>query len=246
MLLCFTLAPAPAASQGPPGDTLSQVETLAAEARAAYSAGQFEAAIGYYMRAYRLEPAGALLYNIAYVYDKKLNEPELAVAYYRRYVQSSDAEPDVVERAIQRIRVLKRRANVGVVDPDTKPNPNPRPDPRPGPSGGLSGQAIAGWVTVGVGVVGVVGAGTLSLLAKDDFEAELAAQQPDLARADDLRSTGRGQALVADILWGVGGVAVAAGLVVALTADESDTRGSVNVGIGPVGDGAMITIGGSL
>lgn len=250
--ICLVLSLAlPAAAQTPP-DSLDQVEELAQQARQAYKAGRFESAIGFYLRAYRLEPAGALLYNIAYVYDRKLGERDLAVEYYRRYVQASDAEPDVVERAMVRVRELKKRTTrIRVVDDGKDPLPT---DGRPGDGngvgvkkggGGLSGQALGGWVTFGVGAGALVGWGTMSGLAfKSSRDQEV---ETDLDRRHSLQDTGETQALVADILLGVGLACTVTGLVLALTASSYDSAsGQVHLGGAPIRGGALFTIGGTL
>ncbi len=237
----------------PPDRNLQQVEQLANEARAAFKERRFEAAIGYYMRAYRLEPAGALLYNIAYVYDRKLGEAELAVTYYRRYIQAIDAEPDVVERAIARVSALKQRPKVPFVDSSRPRAPrNAQPAPRPNvstdPNAGMSGQEITGWVTLGLGVAALGGATVVSVMAKNTHDGFKASG--DLVERDALRDTGKSEALTADILWGVGGAAVVTGLIVALTADK---RGSTSAAAprwrvgAAVGDGgAVLLFGGTL
>lgn len=231
--LCAVGAPARAQ---PGGNTVEQVEQLAAAARAAYGSGQFEAAIGYYLRAYRLDPAGALLYNIAYVYDKKLNETGLAIAYYRRYVQATDAEPDVVERAIERIGQLKRRPDIGPVNRPTRPNP---PDPVRQSGGGMSGQGIGGIVMTGLGVLSLAGGATFAALASGDDTA--ITEATSLVTAGKHREAGQDRALIADVMFGVGGAAVVTGIILLAT----DT-GPVRVGTAPISGGALFTLGGSL
>ncbi len=242
----------PAFAQSQPPGALQEVEQLAAQARAAYKRGRFEAAIGYYMRAYHIEPAGALLYNIAYVYDRKLNEAELAITYYRRYIQATDAEPDVVERAIARVSALKQRAKVPFVDSSRPRAPRstrraPRPDISTDPNAPMSGREAAGWVALSLGIASLAGAGVMSGIASGthaDFERSTGS----LTQRDDLRSTGEDQALAADILWGVGGAAAATGIILLLTADSAPDAASTDWRIRavPTAGGAMVFLGGTL
>jgi hypothetical protein len=59
-----------------------------------------------YLRAYDASAAAAILLNVATIYDRKLHERELATEYYRRYLRSPDAEPDLVVRATGRLTAL--------------------------------------------------------------------------------------------------------------------------------------------
>lgn len=253
-VLAALFATGVATAQQPPGsdDTLEQVEQFAARARSAYQGGRYEEAIGYYLRAYRLEPAGALLYNIAYIFDRKLGEAESAMDYYRRYVRASDAEPDVVERALARIAEIKEQGR-STPRPIDEPDPTPDPDPsntivRPQPSPPMSGHELAGWVTLSVGVAGIVGATTMSIVAQQtssDFDTET-----QLSSLPGLRDRGESQALTADILWGVGGAAVVTGVVLLLTKPAPSAGGSasadVRVGASFDSHGGMLLIGGSM
>jgi tetratricopeptide (TPR) repeat protein len=239
-MAALVITPSSAYASVPPNDPVSEVEELAAEARGAYGEGRFDAAIGFYLRAYRLEPAAALLYNIAYVYDKKLSEPALAVAYYRRYVQAPDAEPDVVERAIQRIGELKKRPAVPL-NPATSSQPTtPTFLVRPGQVR-TGGQVVGGWVTFGVGVLGLAGAATMSVLASDTLDK--LETETELQRAHSLRDTGKSRALAADVMWGAGGAAVVIGLVLVITADD-DRQSASTPGTGLQLSGALVEGGG--
>ena len=242
LLLCPTANAQPQIED----DTLDQVEKLAASARQAYKEKRYDAAIAYYLRAYKLEPAGALLYNIAFIYDKKLSERDLAMEFYRRYIRAVDAEADVVERAINRLAELKtvtKKRPVIVDDPGPDPN-------RPVVTrGAMHPREIAGWSVLGGGALLLAGAATLSALAARSEGQALDTSNPNLSDRQADRDTGKQQAIAADVMWGVGGAALIAGLVLALTAPDSADSAGVDIQLGAaplIGGGGLVLLGGSL
>ena len=248
LISTWAATPIRAAPPDDPPSTAKDVEALAAEARKLFQDEHYEEAISAYLRAYRLAPAGALLYNIAFIYDKKLGERELAMDFYRRYIGSSDADPDVVQRANTRIGELKleKEPKTGTINRplDTKDtgapgNLNP-PRVEPPPPAPSSPQRLWGWVTLGVGSAVLAtgaGLGVAAKFAHDDFSSST-----NLSEKQDLQSRGKTFALAGDILMGTGVAAIAAGLVLALTAPSSP----VGVGAAPVEGGAIVLFGGSL
>lgn len=94
-----------------PDSVADRVEALAQEASELVRSGEFHGGIARYEEAYRIEPAAALLYNIAFVYDRKLDDPRSARVYYERYLLAPDAEPDGSARARDRLVDLKRVAD---------------------------------------------------------------------------------------------------------------------------------------
>jgi len=155
----------------------ARAERLTDEAYAAQAEGKHAEAIGMYLQAYELSNAGAILYNIAAIYDRKLHERGLAIDFYRRYLQAPDATPEFVEKANARLAALKREADeeeakaaaaqppppapapasapVAVAEPSVTP---PAAETAPPPPSGPSSE----WRTAGivVGLVGVAGLGT--------------------------------------------------------------------------------------
>lgn len=184
----------------------SDVEQLAAEAETQYKQGKYEEAIATYLKAYQISSVSALLYNIAYIYDHKLHEVDLALDFYRRFVKSQDADPEMVARATQRINELKTRKESLEDKPTTPREPSVTKKRK-----GIAPIRIAGWATLGGGVV-LLGTGLVfGIIAKktqEDFESE-----GNLSKKLDLRDTGKKQALAADILMSVGSAAVVGGIV---------------------------------
>ncbi len=234
-----------------------RVELLAEEAARLYEEKKYEQAVSRYLEAYKLTPTAAILYNVAYIYDKKVKDPAVAMQFYRRYVAAPDADPKVVERATTRLRELK---DLLLKDRVTVPTPTPKPTPAkptPGPVGppakayaddpGLS-RSTWGWIVAGSGAAVAGGGGILGLVASGTQE-EFASSR-DAATKEDLRSKGQTQALLADVMMGVGVAAVLTGVVLVLTdsSPEEISAGGVRIGISPgLSPGApALVIGGRL
>ncbi len=248
-LLLGALAVGPAAAQGTGGaDAAAEdpIEQLADRGLRLFQAGDFKGAVKAYREAYQFEPVGALLYNIAFIYDKKLEDYQLALDYYRRFVNAPDADQSTRISAYERIIEIRDLLEEGVDEggetgsqgggTTTTPPPPPPPPPE-------SNQALVGWIVAGTGAgVAIVG-GVFGLLASQthaDFEEANAADRPDL------RETGESQALIADIGMGVGAAAIITGLVLVFTApDAPETTEATGVHIGPSATGFGLSIGGA-
>src|SRR5579864_3196237 len=81
----WQLSVVPALAAGPSRGP--SAEDLADLAYKMQEEGQYAEAIGTYTRAYEISGAGAILFNIATIYDRKLHERRLAMEYFRRYLQ---------------------------------------------------------------------------------------------------------------------------------------------------------------
>jgi hypothetical protein len=100
---------APMARAAPPSaEDVASAERLANEAYDQQAAGKFAEAIASYLKAYEISKTGIILLNVATLYDRKLHERSLASEYYRRYVLATDADPDHVKRATERLVALQR------------------------------------------------------------------------------------------------------------------------------------------
>ncbi|MCA9538437.1 MAG: hypothetical protein KC620_06085 [Myxococcales bacterium] len=233
--------------QAQTGETVAQVEELAREARTLYEAGDFGRAVSVYLEAYKLQPTAAVLYNVAVIYDRKLNETDLAADFYRRYIRSPDADPEAVLRATKRLQELKadqeaRRA----ADMATLGNNNDGADPMPNrvdtgirPTG-TSGQVVAGWSLIGLGAAGLATGGVFGYLARDaanEFEGTIV-----LEDKKDLRDTAKSRALIADIAFGVGAAAAVTGVVLLLLDDGGAEASALR--FGPTPGGAQVGLGG--
>ncbi len=233
------LLPAMASGQGEKSQ-LSQVEALAGQAQVHYKAGRFDKAVALYLEAWRLAPAAAVLYNIAHIYDRKLGERSLAIDFYRRYISATDADPEAVQRATKRVQELKveeEKARIAMPPPDSGGGAN-RPRARARRSG-TSGREMGGWVAVGAGGLLVVTGSVFGILASD--KADRFADTDEVDR-QSLRESGQTQALIADVMLGVGVAAAATGVVLLMLPDSDASA----LRVAPIEGGAMLGFGGAL
>ena len=235
-LICYiliVLAGAPSYAQGPsePDDVVIQVEALARRASAAYKRGEYESAIRLYLRAYALRETAAILYNVAVVYDRKLNDVARAQRFYRRYISSDDTDRRLSLKAEARLDLFAERENTaqrqlnlnGRQDGLSKSglrggmHPEPLNDSRKAPvfllwSGG--GLLVAGGVYWGLA----------------HYESKRFSRSRELADKKRLRESAETNALVGDVVGGVGGVAMITGLIWYLaTAPEDAPMESLTV-----------------
>ena len=144
-------------------------QQLADRAYELHAAGDYAAAIAMYLRAYEASTSAVTLLNVATIYDRKLHEGQLASDYYRRYLRAPDAEPDLVQKATERLTALKQ----GQESASTRAPASPNAVDLAAPSRGRSERTVG----IAVGATGLAGVGAslvLALLAKsknDDANA---------------------------------------------------------------------------
>ncbi len=166
-LLLVELAPcAPARADGH-DPNVQAVESLTNQAYELTAQNKYSEAIGAYMKAYELSHAGAILFNIATIYDRKLHERSLAMEYFRRYLQATDAVPDFARKAAERLSELKTeeaaeataRSSVQVAPPPATSTAGTTPPPASPPT---ADTAVSPLKPVGIvlGAVGLAGIGT--------------------------------------------------------------------------------------
>ena len=226
----------PAGPEAPPTDPTARAEWLSNQAEVAFSEKRFADAIRLYLDAWEAAPAASILYNVAFIYDKRLDDAELAIDYYERAAASPDADDDLKTKARARVAALRNQK-----PPVDKP-PIDKPPPAEGPSAGP-------WILTATGGALVLGGAVMGFIAsstQSDFES---ASDADEKRT--LQSQGRTEALVADILMGTGALAIGVGVVWMLI----DTGPSGEGRVDPVGTwveprfvpgGAALVLGGSL
>ncbi len=239
-MLLSALVTGPAVAQT--GGDADPVEALAAQGLECFQKRDFNCAVDKYREAYRIEPVAALLYNIAFIYDKKLEQLQLARDYYFRYVKAPDPDPDTKLAALERIveidQILKDRT------PDPKDDPDPPPPPPPPPPDDT--QLYAGWATLGAGVlIGGVG-GVFGLLASQAADTQSSTTDP--GEWNDIRDSAPTQAVIGDIGMIVGGAAIVTGLVLVLTHDDGTqpaTEAGASLQVAPSASGFGLSIGGA-
>jgi tetratricopeptide (TPR) repeat protein len=137
--IALSLASAPSRAAPPK----SEVEQLASEAYAQQAAGKYPEAIATYMKAYELSHAGAILFNIAMIYDRRLDEHALAIEFFRRYLQAPDAEAEFVKVATERVSALKHEADEESARRKAPPPPEPPTTAPEAPAAPSSAQDAA-------------------------------------------------------------------------------------------------------
>ncbi len=244
-MLVSALVVGPAAAQTGDADP---VEALAAQGLECFQARDFNCAIDKYKQAYAIEPVAALLYNIAFIYDKQLDDTldniKLARDYYFRYAKAPDPDPETKIAALERIIELEAeiRKREGDIKKPEKPIEPPKPELVPPPKT----QLYAGWATLGTGVVLAGVGGVFGVLAGQSATNawEEASTLEDQNAARDAAKT---QALIADLGMAVGGAAVVTGLILVLTYDDTPIPKTevTGVRVGPSTHGVGLSIGGA-
>jgi tetratricopeptide (TPR) repeat protein len=114
-----------------------------------FRAGELDAALACFERAYSLDPNPTLIYNIARSHEGKGALPEAVEAYERYLVERPDADDrGAVEKKLQVLRAQIEAAE------------RPPPAPQPPPPAPPSDPAVIPWVVAGVGIAAVgVGVG---------------------------------------------------------------------------------------
>jgi tetratricopeptide (TPR) repeat protein len=248
------LAATPEAAAAPPGRlAMERYERLTEEGQVAFQAGRFEDAIKLYLLAYDAVPDPSILYNIGFIYERKLDDPELAIGYYERVATAIDSPPELIAKAENRLGIarelaaekIRRTPNPRVGDPPGGDNP-PSGDPSSNGKGSVKAAPI---IVTALGGAAFLGGAIFGSLAVETQVRYAQAREDGLAeRARALRDTGRSQALIGDALMIGGGITAAAGLIWFLVDgyDDAPAPASVRLYTTPIRDGAFVMIGGSL
>ena len=126
VLLAFAFGLAQLTIAGPARADEPTAVQLSDQAFARYEAGDFPGAVAFYMKAYALSVDPRVLFNVAQIYDRKVQDRDLALEYYRRYLKSTTTEVDLVRKATERVAELQRQMDerarpVAPVQPATPP-----------------------------------------------------------------------------------------------------------------------------
>jgi tetratricopeptide (TPR) repeat protein len=130
------------------GDRQRKAEAAAQRGFEAYGRGEFNEAVAAYTESYQVFPTAEALFNLANIYDKKLNDPKLAIEFYRRYNASYDANPDLIPRSTARIAELSAAKEKSNAPAATTPSAEP-------PKGSWSSTKTVAVVAMGAGVIGL-------------------------------------------------------------------------------------------
>jgi tetratricopeptide (TPR) repeat protein len=253
----LVLGPRPALASAPETSSpfKEQVDALNAQAVEKFQAKQYDEAAALFEQAYDLQPEPNYLFNIGRIYEESGNLAK-SVEYYERFVKEPGVPLEARERGLERLRVLRaiveETAPEPEPEPEVEPEPEPEPEPEkkpepkpePEPEKKPSKLRIAGYALLGTGGAVLIGGGVLGGLALG--RANALEGQHTFEERDDTATRGRGMALGADIMFGVGGALAAAGLVmvlVSLKRKPSETaRAAISPWAGPRGTGMTATV----
>ena len=217
--------------------TLDEAERLFFEGLAHYRADRFEEAAVAFQKAYTLTQHRDLLFNVARSRER-LGDKDGAVQWYRSYLGTTPADETAI---IHRINQLGGDPTPPVKTDPKGPVAAPVIDDKPATVS--EGGNPWPWVLVGTGAL-AAGAGIyFGLVALDDADAARAAQ--DRGKAEDFKASAESSALIADVAFGVGALAVGTAVVLWLQDDKPGTRSSVSVGAAPTANGWRVGLGGA-
>ncbi len=208
------------AAQGSSADT--DARAAFEEGRVAYDAGEYDAAVRAFRRAYLLSPRYRLLYNIAQA-ELRAGHDGLALEAFQGYLRQAPPDDERRGEVEERVRVLQgmgvRAATEEEVREAEEANREaearaPRRWASAAASGAGGGADPAPWIVLGVGGAAAVAGAVLMGVAAG--EAGRVTGAPDGARWEELEGAASGaEAMWAAglVLLGVGGAAMVAGLV---------------------------------
>lgn len=238
--LCFALVlvvvglapvlPVHAQSSGTPRE---RAVALFAESVTAYREGRFDDAATLLDEAYALQPEPVLLYNLARAREGA-GDDDAAAEAYRRYLATEGTDDADASAARARLAVLDRRieerraleARAAEREARAVPAPASPPPPRE--------VAIAPWIVAGGGALVILVGGVLGgLMLERSGAAQNAPIQTDAVAA---QSQAESFAIAADVLYGIGALAIGVGVVwgiVDLT--SSPASSTARLRFGPTG-----------
>jgi tetratricopeptide (TPR) repeat protein len=241
------------AEEAAPSADVSRAEDYAAQAFEAYSRKEYQEAVVLYLKALEASPSADILYNLAKIYDTKLQDRELAMKFYRRYIADPGAEPERVRAANARLAEL-RELEVAATDKPAQSAPavaaRPAEDRQekrlpPADEGGLTGMQVAGLATGLVGIGGVVVGTVFGLSAKSD--ADVAKQDCNgndctTQRGVDAAEDASTKATISTVSFIAGGALTALGTVLLISGSRSPERDTASVRLAPyAGPGSLGT-----
>lgn len=240
-------------------------ERRAAEAFQAFTKGDYAAAVAMYLEANQAVPSGAILYNVARIYDTKLGDRQQAISFYQRYLADPDARSDLVKVATERIQDLRRvELRVAEVADQAHATRGGGEPNRPGPPGAEPDSLRTGWRTwsrlrrrgVVLGTVGLAGVAVASAfglaaissasVAKDLCAGHACSSQRGV---DALDAAGR-DATVSTIGFGAAGAVLVTGAVMYLLGENQDpprqsSAGDIHLAAPPTGPGLSLLLSGT-
>ncbi|MBX3274489.1 MAG: tetratricopeptide repeat protein [Sandaracinaceae bacterium] len=236
----------PAAAQGGSADT--DARAAFEEGRAAYDAGEFEAAVRGFRRAYLLSPRFALLYNIAQA-ELRAGNDALALEAFEGFLRQAPPDDERRGEVEERVRVLRGMGVRAASSPEVRAEePAPAMPEARVEAARARAEAIAAarsdgggadpapWIVLGAG--GALAVAGAVLLGVGAGEAGRVTGAPDGARWSELEGVASGaEAMWAAgfVLLGVGAAAMVAGLAWGIAGSGGGERASARLRVLPGG-----------
>jgi tetratricopeptide (TPR) repeat protein len=220
LALAFVFGASTVRAQTADDPQAKMVEKLASDAANAYRAADYQRAVELLERAYQIRQVAALLYNLAKAYDK-LGEADKAVELYRRYIDSTDAEPKLRQKAEARVAaydethkpkppVIGNPPIIGQVEPPKVPSETSEQRAVRLWKKGRQRDRIIGLTLMGLGVACALSGVGLSVSASiihGNYADTIDVESQKRAERDSAKT----QALAGDILYGLAAVSAGVG-----------------------------------
>jgi tetratricopeptide (TPR) repeat protein len=201
-----------------------------------YRNREYDEAVQKFEAAYAINQQPELIYNVARAHEKAPRRDQ-AIQAYERFLSLPGSTADLRAKALASVEALRREKEAMERSRQPRDTGGGSVVP-PGSGGGVvtrppkETSRTLEWVLIGGGAaVAATGAifGVLALQANSDFKT-LKADGADRATLEDKKSTVDNNALVADVMIGVGAVSIIAGAIMYLTTGHDDG----DVAVGPV------------
>lgn len=218
--------PLPAHAQATEPPDIAAAEQFAQEAFDAYQAQRYVEAVALYRKAYQAAPSAAMLYNLARIYDKALQDGPLAMTFYRQFIADPEAEPEQVRTANERLLALRAAEQTQLSQPPVQPAPPPplADPPRQADTGSLSALQVGGMVMAAAGLVGIGVGVRYGLVAMDEADTVSESCDGNKCRTReglDAASSASDNALVSTLGYAIGAGLVAGGLLMWVFGESS-------------------------
>ena len=234
--------PPPAAVGTAPASNDDEAQRLADQAVAAYEKGDYPNAATLFKQAHALRADPTLLYNLAKIYEK-MNDPQQAVEYYRRYLVADSTDAKLRARAETRVRVLSETTGVRDSGPTTPPVK--RKAAAPGGTLLWSGVAVAAVGVAGLAVGIGLDAASSSEYSTFSGTVDELDKRASRDRAQSLSTGALAGYVVGGVLLAGGGTLIGLGLKKRFGAESRAAHSSLSVPVlVPLPGGGVAAIGG--
>lgn len=222
-----------------------------------FKGGEVPRAIASFEKALAMDPHPTLLYDLAVLLDRA-GQTEKAAAYYRRYLETSPPDADLVMARLSQaapkvaeelVRAQEAKSGTGGKHAGQQPSPPGTapglvaegPTSSPAAVGAAGRPTLLSFVLLGAGALGLGAGGALGMLTATDVDGFVTAvldedKQAAKKHADDARS----HQILANAAYAVGGAAVLGGVLLVLLGGEGGEESTVEAAA--PGSGADVVV----